>query len=81
MVDGEVATYCSCRVYVDTCFAMGHLGDDAWDERYAQLLQLVSYPVATDGAYTRVAADDFTVAGGCRVALIGCFHIGGEEVT
>ena len=36
MVDGEVAADGSSGVYVDACFAMGHLGDDAWDERYTQ---------------------------------------------
>ena len=34
MVDGEVAAYGGGRVDVDARLAMGHLGDDAWDEGY-----------------------------------------------
>ena len=34
VVDGEVAADGGGGVYVDACLAMGHLGDDAWDEGY-----------------------------------------------
>ena len=36
MIDGEVVTDGGGGVYVYACFAMGHLGDDAWDEGYTQ---------------------------------------------
>ena len=41
----------------------------------------MGYAVARDGTYSGVAADDFSIAGGCRVTLIGSNHIGGEEVA
>ena len=32
MIDGEVVAYGGGWMYVDTCLAMCHLGDDTWDE-------------------------------------------------
>jgi hypothetical protein len=60
---------------------MGNLGDDARDERNSQVVQLMCYTVARDGAYGRVAADDLSITGSCWVALVGSHHIGGEEVA
>ena len=81
VVDGEVAADGGCRVYVDTRFTMSHLGDDAGNEGYAQEMELMCYAETCDGAYGGIAADDLAVAGGCRVALVGGRHIGGEEAA
>ena len=81
VVDGEVTADGSCRVYVDTRLTMGHLGDDAGNEGYAQEMELMCYTETCDGAYGGVATDDLAVAGGGRVALVGGRHIGGEEAA
>ena len=81
MVDGEVAADGGGRVYVDSRLAMGHLGDDARDEGYAQEVQLMGYAVVADGAYGRVAADDLAIGSGGRGALLGGHHIGGKDTA
>ena len=81
VVDGEVATDSGGRMYVDTGLAMGHLGDDTWDEGNPQQVQLVGHAVTHDGAYGRVATDHLPIAGGSRVSFVGGYHIGGEQAT
>ena len=81
VVNGEVTTDGGGGVYVDTGLAMGHLGDNARNEGYAQQMQFVGHAVITDGTYGRIAADDLTIACCGRVALVGCNHIGGKQAA
>ena len=37
--------------------------------------------VAADSPYGRIATDDLTVTGGCRVTLVGSYHIRGKNPT
>lgn len=41
----------------------------------------MSYAEVADGAYGRVATNHFTVAGSGGVALVGSYHIGGEQFS
>lgn len=81
MVYGEVAADGGCWVYVDARLAMSHLGDDTWDEGNPQQVQLVCYAVAHDGAYGGITTDDFAIARGSRVSLVGGYHIGSQQAT
>lgn len=76
VVDGEVVPYLCARMDVDACLAVCDLCDDAWYERYAEQQQLMCYPIAGDGFDDRVAADDFAIGAGSRIAVVGCLNVG-----
>lgn len=81
MVNGKMAAYGCCRVYIDTRLTVCHLGDDTRYEGHAQQVQLMCYAVVADGSYGRIAADYLTIAGRCRVTFVGSHHIGRKDTT
>ena len=81
VVDGEVGADLCARVDVDARFAMCHFCDNARNERYSEAVELVGQAVAGEGFDGWVARDYFGTAMRCRVAHIGGFDIGSQEVA
>ncbi|CDD47429.1 unknown [Bacteroides sp. CAG:875] len=81
VVNGEVVSDLGTRMDVDTCFGMGHLGDDAWDKRHVKPVKFVGNPVVGHGSDDRIATDDFSEARSRWVTVIGSLYVRGQDAA
>jgi len=81
VVDGEVMTYLSSRMDVNSCFAMGHFSNDARNQGHAQKQEFVGNSVAANRLDDRIATDDFAIRLGCRITIISRFDVRSEDAS
>lgn len=81
VVNGEVVSDLGPRMDVDTCFGMGHFGDDSWNERNIEPVKFVGNPVVGHGPDDWITADDFPEARGGRVTVVGSLYVCGQDAT
>ena len=65
---------------VDARLAVSHLGNDSWNEGNSQHQQFVRYAIVGESAYHGVATDNLAIGIGGRVAIVGCLHVGGQDI-
>ena len=80
MINAEVFADLCPRMNVDTGIGMGHLGNDAGDERYLQLEELMSHSLMQEGNHGRIAEDHLAGAFGRRIAIQDRLHIGRKQM-
>ena len=81
VVDGEVLADGSLRVNINTGFRMRQLSHHSRNERHSQFVQYMGDAVVGNCLDDRVAGDDFSVAHGSRVALVGSLYIGSQNLA
>ena len=81
VIDSEIFSDCSGRMYIYTCFGMSHFGNHSRNKRYSQLNKTVSNAVIADSPYCRVTKYDFSVTLRCRISVISSDHIGSQQTA
>ena len=79
VVDCEMVADSGGGMDVDTCLGMCHFRDDTRNQGHAQQKQFMGDAVIAQRLDDRVATDNFAVRFGCRVAVVGRFHIGSQH--
>ena len=77
----EVMPYLGSRVDIYSCLGMSHLGNDSWNIRYIQTIQLMGYPVIHNGSETRIAEDNLAPIPCRRVGIVVGFGIRRKDIT
>ena len=76
VVDAEVLADLGSRMDVDTCTAVGQLGNDAGNDGHTQGQQQVGDAVVQQGDDGGIGEDDFLIGAGGGVTVINCLDIG-----
>ena len=79
VIDEEFFINGRARMDIDAGGGMGHLGNDARDDRHAEVVQLVRDAVVRHGEQRGVTENGFPGAGRGGIALIGRLGVGREQ--
>ena len=79
VVDGKILANLGTGMDVNTSLRVGLLGDDAWNDRYVQLVQPMGNAIVYHRLDDGVAEDDLAVVGSCGVVVEHGLHVGIEQ--